>query len=324
MIADRTPVLVDCDTGVDDAMALLYLLHHPEIEVVGITSVFGNNTAARCAHNSLRVLELMGRTDIPVAVGAENPLVGEVTYLATHVHGDDGLGDSGLPLDVSTPLSTLTAVELIDELSRRHAGRLRVLAVGPLTNIAQALAAIPDLTERVVDIVIMGGAADVAGNQSPAAEANIIHDPEAARAVLAANWPTTLVPLDVTMTEIITEEHRSTLAASEAPAARFVAAVSDFYFAGYGFDSFGVRCSPCHDAVAAGVLTGDVVPTVFPRIGVEVDCTDGPGRGATICDTRGRYRGFPDQEGATCRVALTSDGTFPDLLVAMLTGSSPR
>lgn len=321
-MTDRTPVLVDCDTGVDDAMALLYLLHHDAVEVVGITSVFGNNTAAKCAHNSLRVLELMGRTDVPVAVGAENPLVGEVTYLATHVHGDDGLGDSGLPLEVSTPLSDLTAVDLIDELSQRYRGRLRLLAVGPLTNIAHALEAIPDLTERVVDIVIMGGAADVAGNQSAAAEANIIHDPEAARAVLGASWPTTLVPLDVTMTEIITEEHRTALAASSAPAAQFVAAVSDFYFGGYGFDSFGVRCSPCHDAVAAGVLTGDVVPSVFPRIAVEVDCTDGPSRGATICDTRGRYRAFPDQDGASCRVAFVTDGTFADRLVAMLTAST--
>lgn len=321
-MTDRTPVLVDCDTGVDDAMALLYLLHHDAVDVVGITSVFGNNTAATCAHNSLRVLELMGRTDIPVAIGAENPLVGEVTYLATHVHGDDGLGDSGLPLDVSTPLSELSAVDLIDDLSRKHRGRLRLLAVGPLTNIAHALEAIPDLTERVVDIVIMGGAADVAGNQSAAAEANIIHDPEAARAVLGASWLTTLVPLDVTMTEIITEEHRTALAASSAPAAQFVAAVSDFYFGGYGFDSFGVRCSPCHDAVAAGVLTGDVVPSVFPRIAVEVDCTDGPSRGATICDTRGRYRAFPDQDGASCRVALVTDGTFADRLVAMLTSST--
>ena len=103
-IVYRTPVLVDCDTGIDDAMALLYLLACDHIEIVGITSVFGNNKAARCAHNTLRVLTLAGRTDIPVAVGAENPLVGEVTYLATHVHGTDGLGTPGCPM-WSTPRS---------------------------------------------------------------------------------------------------------------------------------------------------------------------------------------------------------------------------
>ncbi|MDO7883044.1 nucleoside hydrolase [Salinibacterium soli] len=317
-MSERTPVLVDCDTGVDDAMALLYLLHRDDIDVVGITSVFGNNTAAQCAHNSIRVLELVGREDIPVAIGAENPLVGEVTYLATHVHGGDGLGDSGLPVEVSTSVSSLSAVELIDQLSARYRGRLRMLAVGPLTNVAHALDAIDDLTERVVDLVIMGGAADVAGNQSPAAEANIIHDPEAARRVLGAPWPTTLVPLDVTMTEIVTEEHRERLVAANTPVTRFVAATTDFYFGGYGFESYGRRCSPCHDALAAGILTGEMVPSVFPLLHVEVDCSDGPGRGATIVDTRGRYRGFPDQPGATCRVALVTDGSFPDKLVAAL------
>jgi purine nucleosidase len=315
-LTTRTPVLVDCDTGVDDAMALLYLFQRDDIDIVGITTVFGNNTAAQCAHNTLRVLELAGRTEIPVAVGAEQPLVGEVSYLATHVHGADGLGDSGLPMDVSTPLDTRTAVELIDALSREHDGRLRILALAPLTNLAQALDAIPEVVDRVADLVIMGGAADAPGNQSPAAEANIIHDPEAAQRVLTAGWPTVLVPLDVTMTEIITEDHRARLLAAGNPVADFVAATTDFYFGGYGLDSYGRRSSPCHDAVAAAVLTGEVVPSVFPRLHVEVDCTDGPSRGATICDTRGRYKGYPDQDGATCRVALVTDGTFPDRLIA--------
>lgn len=314
----RTPVLVDCDTGIDDAMALLYLLQRDDLDVVGITTVFGNNTAAACAHNSIRVLELVGRADVPVAIGAEKPLVGDVTYLATHVHGSDGLGDSGLPREISTAVSPLSAVDLIDELSEKHRGRLRILAVGPLTNLADALVAIPDLVERVVDVVIMGGAADVAGNQSPAAEANIIHDPEAAQQVLSAGWRATLVPLDVTMLEVITEEHRARLLAANTPVTRFVAATTDFYFGGYGLASYGVRSSPCHDALAAAILTGEVVPTVFPLIDVLVDCTDGPSRGATICDTRGRYRGFPDQPGANCRVALVTDGTFPDKFIAAL------
>jgi purine nucleosidase len=319
-MTDRTPVLVDCDTGVDDAMALLYLFQRDDIDVVGITTVFGNNTAAQCAHNSLRVIELAGRTDIPVAVGAEKPLVGEVTYLATHVHGSDGLGDSGLPTEVTTPLSEKTAAELIDELSAEYAGRLRILALAPLTNLALALDAIPELTERVADVVIMGGAADVAGNQSPAAEANIIHDPEAAERVLRAPWPTVLVPLDVTMTEVVTPAHIEKLLAAGNPIAHFVARTTEFYFDGYGVDSFGVRSSPCHDAVAAAILTGEVVPSVFPLVDVAVDCTDGPGRGATICDTRGRWKGFPDQPGATCRVALVTDGTFPDRMVAAFGG----
>lgn len=315
-----TPVLMDCDTGVDDAMALLYLLSRDDIEVVAVTTVFGNNTAAQCAHNTLRVLDLAGRADIPVAVGAERPLAGGVPYLATHVHGADGLGDSSLPDDVAARPVAATAVELIDRLSREHAGALRVLATAPLTNLAHALTALPGLAGRVADVVIMGGAADAPGNQTPAAEANILHDPEAARQVISAAWATSLVPLDVTMTELLTEDHRARLIAAGTPESRFVAATTDFYFGEYGMRSFGRRCSPCHDALAAAVLTGEVVPTVFPLIDVQVDCTDGPGRGATICDTRGRYRGFAPAPGGNCRVALATDGTFPDKLVAALSG----
>jgi len=318
MTRTRVPVLVDCDTGVDDAIALLYLLGHPDVEIVAVTSVFGNNRARTCALNTLSVLQLAGRNDIPVAVGSERPLVGEASYLATHVHGSDGLGDAGIAPADPGRLSPLSATELIAEAAARHAGELRILAVGPLTNLARAVEAHPELVGQVRDVVIMGGAADVAGNQSPAAEANIIHDPEAAQAVIAAGWETTLVPLDVTMTELLTDDHRAALEATGAPIPRFVAAITDFYFERYGKDSYGHRCSPCHDALAAAILTGEMVPTIFPRLHLEVDCTDGPGRGATIVDTRGRWKGFPDQEGATCRVALQTDGTFPGKLLARL------
>lgn len=318
MTAAKTPVLVDCDTGIDDAMALLYLLAHEAVEVVGITTVFGNNTARQCAINSLRVLELAGRADIPVAVGAEQPLVGEVTYLATHVHGTDGLGDAGLPTTVTTRPVEQNAVELIDELSRRHAGQLRILAVAPLTNLAHALDALPGLTHRIRDVVIMGGAADAPGNQSPAAEANIIHDPEAAQRVISAAWETTLVPLDVTMREVLTEAHRDALLATGRPIPAFVAAATEFYMRGYGMESYGTFSSPCHDALAAGVLTGEVVPNIAPVIDVVVDTTDGPSRGATICDTRARYRHFTGISGGNCRVVLETDGSFPDRLVARL------
>jgi purine nucleosidase len=323
-VTDRIPVLVDCDTGIDDAMALLFMLAQDRFEVVGVTSVFGNNTAAQCAINSLRVLELVGRTDIPVAVGAENPLVGEVTYLATHVHGTDGLGDAGLPTEVAARPDSRDAVALIDDLSREHAGRLRILAVAPLTNLAQALERIPGLTDRVADVVIMGGACDAPGNQSPAAEANIIHDPEAAQAVLSAAWPTTLVPLDVTMREVLEESDRSELFAAGTAVPEFVARATDFYFGGYGSEVYGRRASPAHDALAAAILTGDIVPTVFPQIDVEVDCTDGPGRGATIADTRAKYRHFEGVAPGRTRVALETDGSFPRVLVETLIGFGER
>jgi purine nucleosidase len=309
-------VHVDCDTGIDDAMALLYLLLDDRLEITGVSTVFGNISAAAAATNCLRVLELVGRSAIPVARGAERTIRGDVPVLAPHVHGPDGLGNSDLPAP-RTALSPSTAAELIIDTARRRPGEVHLIATGPLTNLAAALAAEPRLPELVAGVTVMGGAADAPGNQTPAAEANILHDPEAAQAVMSAPWPVTMVPLDVTMRELLTEEHRARLLRG-GRVARFVGQITDFYFDFFRLDSFADRCSPCHDALAAAIAIGDVEPIEAPVIGVEVDCSDGPGRGATICDTRGRYRGHPAQPGAHCRVVLDTDGTFADALVSRM------
>lgn len=316
MIEPARVVHHDCDTGIDDAMALLYLLLDPRIEVAGISTVFGNISAKMAAVNCLRVLELTERTDIPVAQGAERTIRGDIPELAPHVHGADGLGNTKLPAP-RTAKSMLTATELIINTVRRRPGEVHLLATGPLTNLAAALAAEPGLPELVAGVTVMGGAADVPGNQTAAAEANILHDPEAAQAVMSAPWPVTLVPLDVTMKELLTENHRAQLMKG-GRVARFVGEMTDFYFDFFRNDSFSQRCSPCHDALAAAIAVGDVPSLKAPVINVEIDCSDGPGRGTTICDTRGRYRAHPAQPGAHCRVGLATDGTFPDLLVKRL------
>ena len=312
------PVLVDCDTGIDDAVALLYLLASPEVEVVGITTVSGNAPARSCALNTLRVLALAGRDDIPVAVGAERPFLAEPLPHGSAVHGVDGMGDTALAPADESRLDPRSALQLLDDLSREHEGRLRILALGALTNLALAVRADPSLVARVADVVAMGGAAEVPGNLSPAAEANIAHDPEAAAVALSAGWPIALVPLDVTMPELLTEEHCARLAES-GDVGRFVAAISDHYM-GFYAPILGRRAAPQHDALAAAVLTGEVVPSVFPLLRVEVECGPGPARGATVCDTRGRYRGNPDQPDGNCRVALAlpHPGSFADALVERL------
>lgn len=304
-------MILDCDTGVDDAMALLYLLGSDRAEVVGVSTVFGNISAAQAATNSLRVLELAGAAGIPVARGTETTIRGDVPVLAPHVHGDDGLGNSNLPEPVGR-IANETGPELIVRLARENPGEIHLIATGPLSNLAIALGIEPRLTELIPRITVMGGAADAPGNQSPAAEANILHDPEAAQAVLSAPWHVTLVPLDVTMREIITEDHRERLANAGNPIASFVARITDFYFDFFHSVSFDERCSPCHDALAAAIALGDVIPISAPTIGVEVDCNDGPARGATICDTRGMYQNFPPQEGAHCTVVLETSGDFAD------------
>ncbi|WP_210508743.1 nucleoside hydrolase [Naasia sp. SYSU D00057] len=312
------PVLVDCDTGIDDAVALLYLLASPEVDVVGITTVSGNAPARSCALNTLRVLALAGREDIPVAVGAERPFLAEPLPHSSAVHGGDGMGDAGLASADPSLLDERRALRLIDDLSREHEGRLRILALGALTNLALAVRADPALVPRIADVVVMGGAADAPGNRTPAAEANIAHDPEAAAVVLSAGWPVTLVPLDVTMPELLTEEHCARLAEA-GEVGRFVATISDHYMDFYA-PILGRRAAPQHDALAAAVLTGEVVPSVFPLLRVEVECGSGPARGATVCDTRGRYRGSPDQADGNCRVALALErpGAFADALVERL------
>ncbi|MER6990494.1 nucleoside hydrolase [Saccharopolyspora hirsuta] len=320
-MASEETLIVDCDTGIDDALALLYLLGAPDVEIGAVTTVFGNTDADTAALNTLRVLELAGRPDIPVAVGARSNWRGG-SHLASYVHGDDGLGNTNLPAPTAAP-SSEPAAELIVRLARQNPGTVHLLAVGPLTNLATALLLEPELPRLVKHVTIMGGALRHPGNVTPAAEANIHNDPEAARIVLQAGWPVTLVPLDATMTEVITEDHQRRLAATGSPVATFTASILDQYFDFYENTVFGERKAACHDPLAAAIAVGDVEPLLAPVVAVDVDTEDGPGRGATVADLRGQYRNFPPQEGATVRVVLETDRTFPELLVDRLCSAAP-
>ncbi len=313
----KKTLLVDCDTGIDDAMALLYLLADPAVEICAITTVFGNISAAAAARNTLWVLDVPGRTGkIPVAKGSEVTLVGEETHRAGHVHGGEGLGGT----EVGQPAGTLAeenAAELIVSTARERPGEVHLLATGPLTNLAVALRLEPELPRLVDGITIMGGAALAPGNITPAAEANIWHDPEAAQAVLSAPWDITMVPLDATMKEVLTEDQRVLLAESPDPVARFAAGILDHYM-DYYTSVFGRRCCACHDVLAAAIAVGDVVPERAVTVGVVVNTSPGPARGATICDLRGQYRGEVRQAGATCTVVLETSGHFGPAVVQRL------
>ena len=319
----KKTLLVDCDTGVDDAIALLYLLAGPDVEVCAITTVFGNSSAAAAARNSLIVLDVAGRTDaIPVAKGCEVSLTGERPPPATHVHGHGGLGG----LEMGEPLGRVAAqsgAELIVEVARQRPGEVYLLATAPLTNVAVALRMEPQLPQLLAGLTIMGGAAMAPGNITPAAESNIWRDPEAAQAVLSAPWRTTLVPLDATMRELMTESQRLEMAASGSLVGRFAAAVLEHYFEFYA-SVFGRKSCPCHDILAAAIAAGDVVPKRAMTIGVTVDTSHGPGRGATICDTRGQYKGELEQPGATCTVVLETGGDLATSVVRRLAGAAPR
>lgn len=312
------PLYFDCDTGIDDSMALAYLLASPEIDLVGVGTVSGNIDSAQAARNTLALIQLAGRDDIPVAVGAAHPQAGTYAGPVPHIHGHNGIGDIILP-GSARPAVAQDAADLMIQLARTHPGQLRLLATGPLTNIAEALRRDPELPTLIEDITIMGGAAHQSGNISPVAEANISNDPEAAAEVLAAPWDITLVPLDVTLTHTLEEEDRQLLLNSGRPLPTALGNMLDLYFEFY-VSTYGRRCCAAHDPLAAAIAVGGVVPTLAPVVNVVVDTTHGPGRGQTICDLRGQYLNYPPQPGAHCRVVLeTGLDTAAHIIKRLLT-----
>lgn len=304
---------VDTDMGIDDAMALAYLLATPGAELVGVGTVSGNVSADQAARNVLDLLALAQRPGIPVAVGAAHPQTGFHDGGVPHIHGANGIGSIELPTSAQA-LSPVTAVELLLALSHRYPGDLRIITIGPLTNLAAALEVDPTLVDRVAGVFIMGGAALSPGNLTPVAEANIGNDPEAAAAVISAAWPITLVPLDVTLANILEESQRQELLHSGRPVGQAIGDMLDLY-TGFYVHTYGRRCAALHDPLAVAIAVGDVVPTLAPSVQVEVDSTDGPGRGQTICDLRGNHRGFPAQIGAHVRVVLQTGTDFGQRLV---------
>ncbi|MFQ5525678.1 MAG: nucleoside hydrolase [Thermoanaerobaculia bacterium] len=194
--ATPVKVIIDADPGVDDSMAILFALRSPALEVVGITTVFGNVAIDNATKNALTLVNLAGQS-VPVARGAERPLVKEPREPPAFVHGADGLGEAGLQSPAGEVVEQ-TAAQFIVDMARRHPGEITLVPVGPLTNIALALAIEPRLPELVKEVVLMGGAARVEGNVSPVAEANIYGDPQAADIVFTSPWQVTMVGLDVT------------------------------------------------------------------------------------------------------------------------------
>ena len=197
------PIIIDTDPGIDDAVAILLALAAPELEVLGLVAVAGNLPLAATARNALGILELAGRPEIAVHAGCPRP-IGRARVDAEHAHDEGGLGDLVLPPPAAPLRPEHGVLYLIDRLRRAAPKSITLCALGPLTNIAMALVAAPDIAAGVAEIVLMGGASHGRGNMTPAAEFNIYADPHAASVVFDSFLPITMVPLDVT------EEVRST------------------------------------------------------------------------------------------------------------------
>ena len=221
-------ILIDTDPGIDDAMAIHMAFAHPDLEVVALTTVFGNVHVPVATVNALRLVEMAG-ADCPVAEGADRPLVQPLNPPAYFVHGDHGFGD--VPAERPGRDSDMrTAARLIVDMINENPGEIWLCPVGPLTNIALALRLDPSITSKVPGVVIMGGAVDCPGNVTQWAEANIWNDPHAAHEVLAADWPVTLVGLDVTEKARCTPEDFLDLAQASPDIGGFLNAAVQFYF----------------------------------------------------------------------------------------------
>ncbi len=245
-------IIIDTDPGQDDAVAILLALASPELEVLGLTTVAGNVPLALTELNARKILELAGRSDIPVFAGAAAPMQ-RALVTAEHVHGKTGLDGIDLP-DPETPLQSQHAVDfIIDTLLREPAGTVTLVPIGPLTNIAAAFVQAPEIVARVARIVLMGGAYFEVGNITPAAEFNIFVDPEAAAIVFAAGAPLVVLPLDATHQALTSRDWVDGMRALPGRCGPAIASWTDF-FERFDKDKYGSQGAPLHDPCAVAWL----------------------------------------------------------------------
>jgi pyrimidine-specific ribonucleoside hydrolase len=299
------PVILDVDTGVDDACALLLAARHPDLDLKAVTCAGGNVGIDDVVRNTLTVLEAAGRPDVPVARGADVPLIQPVRP-ARHVHGDDGLGDLDWPRSTRSP-DPRPAVELLRDVLREAAATgepVTLIPLAPMTNIALLLRTYPDVTRGLREIVFMGGAAGI-GNATASAEFNIWSDPEAAAIVLAAGRelgiPTTMYGLDVFYDVVVTLDEARGLSGSPSAdlARRLIEKRSERYQSDGG--SIGDGGAVCAVIDPTGLTTRECP--------VRVELSGGWSRGRTIVDTRPAVDMAADPQGpaATIRVATAVD-----------------
>lgn len=259
----RRKVILDCDPGHDDAIAILLAAKAPNVELVAITTVAGNAEVEKTTVNALKVCEIAGITDVPVARGAGQPLLRE-RRTAPDIHGDSGMDGPLLPQPSTSPVEE-HAVDLIIRHLLASDGDITLVPVGPLTNIALAMRREPAIIPKIQEIVLMGGA--MFGNTTPAAEFNIFVDAEAAKIVFESGVPLVMVGLDLTHQAMATAEIVERIAAIDNRVSAFVVELLNFFSDTY-FHVFGFNGAPIHDACAIAYVND---PSVFTTIKRRVD-----------------------------------------------------
>ena len=304
------PIILDCDPGHDDAIAMVLALASPELDVKAITASAGNQTPDKTLRNVLRMLTLLGRQDIPVAGGARKPLMREL-IIAENVHGESGLDGPALPEPDFTP-QACTAVELMAKTLRESPQPVTIVATGPQTNVALLLNSHPELHAKIARIVIMGGAM-VLGNWQPAAEFNIYVDPEAAEIVFQSGIPVVMAGLDVTHRAQIHGLDIERFRQVGNPVATIVAELLDFFMEYHKDAKWGFTGAPLHDpCTIAWLLKPELFTSVERWVGVE---TQGKyTQGMTVVD----YYFLTGKQPNTTVLLDIDRERFVDLLVERL------
>lgn len=295
--APAIPTIIDCDPGHDDALAIALALARPELRVMAITTVAGNASLERTTRNALRVLALLGRTDVPVAAGAVRPLVRE-PWVPVEFHGESGLDGADLP-EPAGPPAEVSALKLATGLIRDAPEPVTLVATGPLTNVASLIRAVPALAGRIRSISLMGGSLGE-GNTTPAAEFNIWADPEAAAIVFDSGIPILMSGLDVTHQALVLP---ADVARMERLGTRTGKVLADLmrFFAIHHRERYGWDGPPVHDAVAVARLVDPGLVTA-ERLFVAIDTSNGSTRGRTVAGREG-----PTGPAANAEVGLGID-----------------
>lgn len=284
-------VILDVDTGVDDALGILLAVRSGRMDILGITTVNGNVSLDQATENTCKILQLAGvERDIPVIRGADKPLL-RGSFFEHRVHGKDGIGGALRDMAVHKKAEEGHAVDFIIDQVRKHPGEVTLIMTAPLTNLALALMKYPQLVREVKEVIFMGGVVLEYGNVTPTAEYNIYVDPEAAKLVLQAGFASlTQVGLDVTRRALLTEEHIREL--GDTPIGRYVRESTADYMQRY-YERNGVRACALHDPLAVGVaLNRDIVTTRHYYVDVETksELCDGQ----TVCDFQNRLSREPN------------------------------
>jgi inosine-uridine nucleoside N-ribohydrolase len=302
-------VMIDTDPGVDDALALLLAMRSPELKIEAITVVAGNVPLDLGLPNALRMVEIAGRKDIPVAAGARTPLLRRL-ITATYVHGENGLAGAVFPDPTLKPI-TEAAADVIQDTASKYPSEITLITIGPLTNIAAALHADPDLARKIPRLVMMGGSLS-GGNITPAAEFNIYVDPEAARTVFQSGIPITMVGLDVTRKTSLTEDHVRTLEAAQNPVSQAAAKIARRAIEQHRERGFVVGPN-MHDSLAvAGFLDPSLLTLKEYYVDVETSGELTAGETVGYSPTAGDLRRRPDMEKQAA-ATLAIRGSAPTL-----------